>query len=91
MIKAQVWDTRRCWVGEGPASSGPGNNSVTWVDILNGKILAKDLATEKTSEHLTGEMSGLQSHEPKVAMSLVLIQDHHFATLMARYIHSPIG
>lgn len=58
MIKAQVWDTRRCWVGEGPASSGPGNNSITWVDILNGKILAKDLATEKTSEHLLNEDVG---------------------------------
>lgn len=25
MITAQVWDERRCWVGEGPTASGTGN------------------------------------------------------------------
>jgi len=58
MIKAQVWDTRRCWVGEGPATSGSDNNKVTWVDILNGKILAKNLSTGESSEHAVGEDVG---------------------------------
>ena len=49
MIKAQVWDSRRCWVGEGPAATGIDNNDVTWVDILNGKILHTWLNLEKTT------------------------------------------
>ena len=58
MIKAQVWDSRRCWVGEGPAATGIDNNDVTWVDILNGKILFTNLSTDKTSEHVLGEDVG---------------------------------
>ena len=51
MISVEVFDDRRCWLGEGPTASGENNNHVQWVDILNGKVLSKNLETSKTSEY----------------------------------------
>ena len=51
MISVEVFDNRRCWLGEGPTASGENNNHVQWVDILNGKVLRKNLETSKTSEY----------------------------------------
>jgi len=51
MIAVEVFDDRRCWLGEGPSSSGTNNNYVQWVDILNGKVLSKNIETNKTSEY----------------------------------------
>jgi sugar lactone lactonase YvrE len=51
MISVEVFDDRRCWLGEGPTASGENNNHVQWVDILNGKVLRKNLETSKTSEY----------------------------------------
>jgi sugar lactone lactonase YvrE len=51
MIAVEVFDDRRCWLGEGPSSSGTNNNHVQWVDILNGKVLSKNIETNKTSEY----------------------------------------
>jgi hypothetical protein len=36
MIAVEVFDDRRCWLGEGPTATGTNNNHVQWVDILNG-------------------------------------------------------
>ena len=51
MISVEVFDDRRCWLGEGPTATGENNNHVQWVDILNGKVLSKNLETNKTSEY----------------------------------------
>jgi sugar lactone lactonase YvrE len=51
MIAVEVFDDRRCWLGEGPSSSGTNNNHVQWVDILNGKVLSKNIETNQTSEY----------------------------------------
>ena len=51
MIAVEVFDDRRCWLGEGPSSSGTNNNHVQWVDVLNGKVLSKNIETNKTSEY----------------------------------------
>ena len=51
MISVEVFDNRRCWLGEGPTASGENNNHVQWVDILNGKVLRKNFETSKTSEY----------------------------------------
>ena len=51
MISVEVFDDRRCWLGEGPTASGEYNNHVQWVDILNGKVLSKNFETSKTSEY----------------------------------------
>ena len=51
MIAVEVFDDRRCWLGEGPSSSGTDNNHVQWVDVLNGKVLSKNIESSKTSEY----------------------------------------
>ncbi|MDA2977442.1 MAG: SMP-30/gluconolactonase/LRE family protein [Actinomycetota bacterium] len=51
MISVEVFDDRRCWLGEGPTATGENNNHVQWVDILNGKVLNKNIETSKTSEY----------------------------------------
>ena len=51
MIAVEVFDDRRCWLGEGPTSTGENNNHVQWVDILNGKVFSKNIETNKTSEY----------------------------------------
>jgi len=51
MIAVEVFDDRRCWLGEGPTATGINNNHVQWVDILNGKVLTKNIETNQTSEY----------------------------------------
>ncbi len=51
MIAVEVFDDRRCWLGEGPTATGTNNNHVQWVDILNGKVLSKNIETNQTSEY----------------------------------------
>ena len=51
MISVEVFDDRRCWLGEGPTATGENNNHVQWVDILNGKVLSKNLETSETYEY----------------------------------------
>jgi sugar lactone lactonase YvrE len=51
MISVEVFDDRRCWLGEGPTATGTNNNHVQWVDILSGKVLSKNIETNKTSEY----------------------------------------
>ena len=58
MIAVEVFDDRRCWLGEGPTATGENNNHVQWVDILNGKVLSKNIETNKTSEYKMEEHVG---------------------------------
>jgi sugar lactone lactonase YvrE len=58
MIAVEVFDDRRCWLGEGPTATGENNNYVQWVDILNGKVLSKNIETSKTSEYKMEEHVG---------------------------------
>ena len=58
MISVEVFDDRRCWLGEGPTATGENNNHVQWVDILNGKVLSKNIETNKTSEYKMEEHVG---------------------------------
>lgn len=46
-MKLEVFDERRCILGEGPTSSGSDNNVVTWVDILGHKVFWKDMITHQ--------------------------------------------
>lgn len=58
MISVEVFDDRRCWLGEGPTATDEDNNHVQWVDILNGKVLSKNIETSKTSEYKMEEHVG---------------------------------
>ena len=54
-MKPQVWDTRKCHVGEGPVASGTDHNKIYWVDILNDRVLWRDLDTDASGEIGTSE------------------------------------
>jgi len=58
MIEVEVFDDRRCHLGEGPSSSGKNNEIVTWVDIINGKVLTKNIEDLSTSEYKLEEHVG---------------------------------
>jgi sugar lactone lactonase YvrE len=58
MIEVEVFDDRRCHLGEGPSSSGENNEIVTWVDIINGKVLTKNIENLTTSEYKIEEHVG---------------------------------
>lgn len=58
MIGVEVFDDRRCHLGEGPSSSGENNEIVTWVDIINGKVLTKNIENLTTSEYKLEEHVG---------------------------------
>jgi sugar lactone lactonase YvrE len=55
MISVEVFDDRRCWLGEGPTATGEDNNHVQWVDVLNCKVLNKNIETNKTYEYKMDE------------------------------------
>ena len=54
-MKAKVWDSRKCHVGEGPVATGTDHNLIYWVDILNDRVLWRDLAKETSGEIGTSE------------------------------------
>jgi sugar lactone lactonase YvrE len=54
-IYAEIYDRRRCILGESPTSYGAKNEQVMWVDILGGKVLFSDLSTSSMGEFLTNE------------------------------------
>ncbi len=58
MINLEIFDQRRCNLGEGPIAVGDGNNEIMWVDIRGQKILSHNLLTNQTSEINTGEDIG---------------------------------
>lgn len=64
----EVFDERRCTIGEGPTSSGFLNNHIMWVDIIGKKLYSKDASSGDTAEQsateeicfaLPGEDSGV--------------------------------
>lgn len=54
-IDAHIFDERRCSLGEGPTSSGPGNNHVMWVNILENQVMWRNLETGVTGGYETTE------------------------------------
>lgn len=54
-IKIEVFDQRRCTLGEGPTSSGQDNNDIMWVDILEGEVLSRNIETGIVGSYITGE------------------------------------
>lgn len=43
MLKPVVWDSRKCHVGEGLVAIGEHHSSIYWVDILNDRVLWRNL------------------------------------------------
>ena len=54
-MQPKLWDTRKCHVGEGPVATGINHNVIYWVDILNNKVLWRDLDTGASEEIVTPE------------------------------------
>lgn len=50
-----VWDTRKCVVGEGPVATTSVLSKVYWVDILNNRVLWRDMAFGESGEIETSE------------------------------------
>jgi sugar lactone lactonase YvrE len=46
-MKAEVWDARRCVLGEGPVVRG---SEVFWVDILGKRVLSRNIESEQITE-----------------------------------------
>jgi len=59
-ITVEVFDSRLNQLGEGPTSSGAGNNEVAWVDIYGRVVRSKNLITGKIGEYKTAEDVGFQ-------------------------------
>ncbi|MDA0274614.1 MAG: SMP-30/gluconolactonase/LRE family protein, partial [Actinobacteria bacterium] len=57
-MNLEIFDERKCTLGEGPTSSGTSNNNIMWVDIIGKKILTRDLVSGITSEKLFEEEVG---------------------------------
>ena len=55
IVKPTAIDLRKCHVGEGPVVTGPRHNTVHWVDILNNRVLWRDLESGQSGEFLTSE------------------------------------
>lgn len=54
-IRIEVFDNRRCVLGEGPTSFGQDNNNVMWVDILEGEVLSRNIESGNIANYKTGE------------------------------------
>ena len=57
-LKAEVFDSRRNVLGEGPTSSGAGNNHVMWVDIYGKAVRWRNLVSGEVGEYQTPEDVG---------------------------------
>lgn len=57
-LKAEVFDSRRNVLGEGPTSSGAGNNHVMWVDIYGKAVRWRNLVSGDVGEYQTPEDVG---------------------------------
>ncbi len=55
-ISVEVFDSRLNQLGEGPTSSGAGNNDVAWVDIYGRVVRSKNLITGKIGEYKLPKM-----------------------------------
>jgi sugar lactone lactonase YvrE len=57
-LKAEVFDSRQCTLGEGPVSSGPNHSLIQWVDIEGRKVLSRNLETGVADEYSVSEDIG---------------------------------
>jgi len=57
-LKAEVFDSRRNVLGEGPTSSGAQNNHVMWVDIYGKAVRWRNLESGEIGEYQTPEDVG---------------------------------
>ena len=57
-LKAEVFDSRRNVLGEGPTSSGANNNHVMWVDIYGKAVRWRNLDSGEVGEYQTPEDVG---------------------------------
>ena len=69
-MKAMVFDERKNILAEGPTSSGPQNELITWVDIYGRKVRSRHLGSGATSEFATNEDIGFAI--PRVGGGLVV-------------------
>jgi len=57
-MKYEVFDERRCTLGEGPCASGDRNQMLSWVDILGKRVYTRNLETGEPGEiHTTEQVS----------------------------------
>jgi sugar lactone lactonase YvrE len=54
----EVFDERRCTLGEGPTSSRLANSHIMWVDILGKKLYSKNASSGETTEQSSTEEIG---------------------------------
>lgn len=57
-MQVEIFDDRRCILGEGPTSSGHSNEVISWVDIMGKKVLTRNLLTGEIDEFSTDEYVG---------------------------------
>lgn len=57
-MKIEVFDERKCLLGEGPSSRNENNSLVTWVDILNHQVLWRDINTSESGSFETAGQVG---------------------------------
>jgi sugar lactone lactonase YvrE len=79
-ISVEVFDERKCYLGEGPTSSGPGNNHVMWVNILENQVMWRNLETGvtggyDTSEHVSFAIPRTQGGEVLGTVSGPVLRD----------------
>lgn len=57
-LSVELFDERRCTLGEGPVSLGADNSEVQWVDIEGRKVLSRNIDTGKIYEYSVPELVG---------------------------------
>lgn len=72
-MKVEVFDERRCALGEGPYAVGAHNEEVSWVDIANARVLTRNLASGETDQFSTKESVGFAI--PRISGGYVLGTD----------------
>ena len=55
IVKPTAIDLRKCHVGEGPVVTGVNHEMLHWVDILNNRVLWRDLISDDLGEFKTSE------------------------------------
>ena len=57
-MNIEIFDRRKCQLGEGPTSRGVGNSEITWVDILGQQVLTRNLDTAVSGSFATRDQVG---------------------------------
>lgn len=88
-MNLEIFDDRKCTLGEGPTSSGASNNNIMWVDIIGKKILTRDLASGITSEKLFDEEVGFALPGEDAGVVIGLASGAKFVTTDGREFNLP--